>query len=320
MELVSFAEYLDNNKKLKTKADTEKVADYKGKIVATPEKEKKPENAGGTGQTGKINPYKVSKDEKDPNKGRENGGLAEKGDKQLKYEPKTDVPADFTNNGSKKASWPHTETQKWINNTKDMSLAEFTKKIRSESLKGMNDCPCKETPTNSIKETVEICKCNNKYISSLVREIKRNGLFESLTQEIFSHKEAYNELAKIMESSEMPSIKLVNALNELVSPPIGMNAALPKKKKHHLDMPQDDDDSNLNLGDEEEQDFGDEDAEDDNTDDLDSPDSEESPDDLGGEENLGEEEPSNPKLLPFKKKKHGIDHLTHAMQQNFMRK
>lgn len=222
MAHLKFQEYLDRNNKLQTSGKVKQIADFDGKVDTKPTKEKKHKDAGGKGQDGEMKPYKGGTDGKDPNKGKLGDGFAHKGDAKLKYTPKTTVPAKVGEGGNKKATWPKTETQAWIDKTKGMSLAEFTKTVREDSLKGLSECACQEAPHNSIKETVSVCKCNQKYVSALVREMKRNGMFGKLFAEMTQHPEAYKVLAKLMERDESYSRRLVNALNEFAGPPMDM--------------------------------------------------------------------------------------------------
>lgn len=273
MKYEKFAEYLDRNNKLKTSGTVKQIADFEGKVDVKPAKEKKHKDAGGKGQSGEVKPYKGGTDAKDPNKGKMGDGFAHKGDAKLKYEPKTDVPAKVGAGGKTAATWPKTKTQEWVDGTKGMSLAEFTKKIRSEALKGLDECACQEAPHNSIKETISICKCNQGYISALVREMKRNGLFGKLVKEMVNHPETFKALAILMERDESYIRQLNKAMNEMIAPPMGDDAGgdiggppmHKMKKKKPFGHP----DDMAGLGDDEE-----------NPDDMDM-------DDLGGEEDDG---------------------------------
>lgn len=332
-----FSEYLNSKNKLQTSGKVKKIADFEGTVDKKPTKESKHKDAGGKGQDGKINPYKGGNDAKNPNKD-DKGGFAHKGDSKLKYEPKTDVPAKVGNGGKKSNTWPKTETQNWIDRTKGMSLAEFTKNMRTEAYKGLNECACQDAPHNSIKETVSVCKCNQRYVSSLVREMKRNGMFSKLFSEMVQHPEAYVTLAKLMEKDESYSRKLVTALNEMISPPMGgsedsnpMNGMLKKKRPMPMgdDMGMDSEDD-ASQEDEEgaenpDEDFGDEEngedgemdmGDEENPDDMDD-DGEDGEDmDMGGEDLEGGDMGGSGPSMPHTKKKHGIDHLLGAMKSH----
>lgn len=246
MKYMNFQEYLDRNKKLQTSAPVKKIADFEGKVDTKPAKEKKHKDAGGKGQEGEIKPYKGGTDAKDPNKGKLGDGFADKGDKKLKYEPETladkSKSEEGVHGGKKQPSWPKTKTQEWVDRTKNMSLAEFTKSIRSEALKGLDECGCQEAPHSSIKDTVSICKCNKKNVSAFVREMKRNGLFGSLVKEMASHPEMFKALAILMERDEVYARKLAKAMNEMVAPPVGDDGGMsgpPMKKKKPMPHPDD---------------------------------------------------------------------------------
>lgn len=313
MAHMKFQEYLDRNNKLKTSGTVKQIADFEGSVDTKPAKEKKHKDAGGKGQDGEVKPYKGGTDAKDPNKGKLGDGFAQKGDAKLKYEPgdgwyggKNGVSKseEGVPGGKKQATWPKTKTQEWVDRTKDMSLAEFTKTVRAEAMKGLDECACQESPHNSIKETIAVCKCNPKYVSALVREMKRNGLFGKLVKEMVDHPETFKALAILMERDEMYARKLAKAMNEMVAPPMGdeagggdiggppMHKMKKKKGLPHPDdmmgmgdddmgeeMPHPDDMHDDNMGDE---DMGDEDMGDE--DDL-------GDDDLGlGDDDMGDED------------------------------
>lgn len=294
MAYMKFQEYLDRNKKLKTSGTVKQIADYEGKVETKPAKEKKHKDAGGKGQDGEIKPYKGGSDGADPNKGKLKDGFADKGDKKLKYEPKTDVPAKVGEGGKKTATWPKTKTQEWVDRTKNMSLAEFTKTVRAEALKGLDECACQESPHNSIKETIAVCKCNQKYVSALVREMKRNGLFGKLMKEMVNHPETFKALAILMERDEMYARKLAKAMNEMVAPPMGdehggMDIGGPpmhsKKKKKHLPPPHPHDDMGMGGDDDMGMGMG---GDDDMGEEMPHPDDMHDDDDMGmGDDDLG---------------------------------
>jgi hypothetical protein len=279
-------------------------------------KKKKHKDAGGKGQDGEMKPYKGGTDAKDPNKGKLGDGFAHKGDAKLKYNPDTDVPAKVGEGGKKQATWPKTKTQEWVDRTKNMSLAEFTKTVRAEALKGLDECACQESPHNSIKETIAVCKCNQKYVSALVREMKRNGLFGKLVKEMVDHPETFKALAILMERDEMYARKLAKAMNEMVAPPMGNDAGdignlMNKKKKPMSNMPHPDDMSD--MGDEEEDmDMGDEDMGDEDMGDEDMGDEDMGDEDMGdedmGDEDMGDEdmgdEDMGMEMKPKKKSAH----------------
>lgn len=321
MAYMKFQEYLDNNKKLQTSGDVQTVADFKGKVDTKPNKEKMHKDAGGKGQDGEVKPYKGGSDAADPNN-KMKDGFAHKGDTKLKYEPDTDVPKKVGDGGKKAATWPKTtKTQEWIDKTKGMSLAEFTKSVRSEALKGLDECSCQESPHNSIKETISVCKCNNKYVSALVREMKRNGLFGKLVKEMAQHPETFQALANLMERDESYARKLAKALNEMVAPPIGMNSPVKKDLNGPVapegDMgDEDSEDMEDEMGDEDmEDEMGDEDSEGEDSEDMGDED-EEGLDDDGTDEFGDEHIDAGSDDMPPPKKLGAHQNLMNAMKNH----
>jgi len=190
MAFTSFEEYLDHKNKLKGKPSVEKVPDYHGPQDTKPSKEKKHKDSGGSGQVGDAKGYKPANSAVDPNKNKKDGkGFADEGDKSLKYEPGEvwvggkDGVSKSTNGmpgGKNVSTWPKTKTQEWIDNTKGESLSEFTKRLKSE----LTETDCAKNAYSTIRNVVELCQCNPKYVANLVREMKRNDLFGVLTEAI----------------------------------------------------------------------------------------------------------------------------------------
>lgn len=347
MAYMTFQEYLDRNNKLKTKASVAQIADFDGSVDSKPAREKKHKDAGGKGQSGESKPYKGGSDAKDPNKGQMMDGLAHKGDQKMKYMPDTTQGKDHDNipGGKKAASWPKTETQDWLDRTKGMSLAEFTKTVRESTLKGLDECACQEAPHETIKKIVHVCKCNNNNVSALVREMKRNGLFDNLMSEMANHPEAFHAIASLMED-ESNARKFAKALNEMVAPPLGNDSeekSLMHKKKNlpltmgdedmpededmgdegdmeDEDMPMDDEDGDME-GDEEdmgdEGDMGDEDMEgdDEGMDDEDMGDEDMGDEDMGDEDMEGEDEGMDDEM-PMPPKKSAHHNVMNAMKDH----
>ena len=261
MGYISFHEYVEKNKKPQ-KTKTALVADYDGPRKDAPELGKKPENAGGTAQGGKVPPYKGGKDAADPNKGKLMDGLGGK----LDHSKSGEVGKPTKDLGN----YP-LKTQEWIDKTKGLSLAEFTRKIRESRLAGVQS-PSKTY--ESIKETVAVCKGNRSYVKDVVLEMKRQGVFETFFAAMASHPESFNVIAKLMESDGYAR-KLVMAIDEMVGPPVGddeMDMPAPKMKHKHKhkmkgkmhDMGDEDmgdeDMGDEDMGDEEGEDLGDEDG------------------------------------------------------------
>lgn len=183
MAFASFQEYLDHKNKVKKEPKTETVPDYHGPQDSKPAKEKKHKDAGGSGQVGETKGYKPSNSPVDPNKSKKDGkGFADEGDKALKYEPgkeKTDKSQGGVPGGKNVSSWPKTKTQEWIDSTRGVPMSEFTKRMQQE----VGD-ECSENAYATIRNVVELCQCNNKYIKNLVREMKRNDLLSLLSEAI----------------------------------------------------------------------------------------------------------------------------------------
>ena len=302
MGYISFHEYVEKNKKPQ-KTKTALVADYDGPRKDAPELGKKPENAGGTAQGGKVPPYKGGKDAADPNKGKLMDGLGGK----LDHSKSGEVGKPTKDLGN----YP-LKTQEWIDKTKGLSLAEFTRKIRESRLAGVQS-PSKTY--ESIKETVAVCKGNRSYVKDVVLEMKRQGVFETFFAAMASHPESFNVIAKLMESDGYAR-KLVMAIDEMVGPPVGgdeMDMPAPKMKHKHKhkmkgkmhDMGDED------MGDE---DMGDEDMGDEDMGDEDMGDEE--GEDLGDEDGMGGEDMGGEDMgdMLDKPKLSGKDKLMKAMK------
>jgi hypothetical protein len=297
MGYISFHEYVEKNKKPQ-KTKTALVADYDGPRKDAPELGKKPENAGGTAQGGKVPPYKGGKDAADPNKGKLMDGLGGK----LDHSKSGEVGKPTKDLGN----YP-LKTQEWIDKTKGLSLAEFTRKIRESRLAGVQS-PSKTY--ESIKETVAVCKGNRSYVKDVVLEMKRQGVFETFFAAMASHPESFNVIAKLMESDGYAR-KLVMAIDEMVGPPVGddeMDMPAPKMKhkhKHKMKGKMHD------MGDE---DMGDEDMGDEDMGDEDMGDEE--GEDLGDEDGMGGEDMGGEDMgdMLDKPKLSGKDKLMKAMK------
>jgi hypothetical protein len=315
---MKFQDYLEAKK--------HKVGAYNGKAVTTPPKGQMPKNAGGSGEKGEPKGYGPKAIGKgiDPNKGKLKHGFSDEGSIPP-YNPKTEIPQEWAEKGDKSKTWPKTKMQEWLDAKKKLSLAEFTKSIRDESQNGLSECECQNDPFTSIKETTNLCKCNQKYTSALVREMKRSGVFDAFVSEMFQHPETFAQLGKLMESDEMYARRVVRGMNEAlaVSPPMGLghddddedeDMPHPHHPMHHPmhghddmgDMPHPDDmaggEDDAHLGDEDDLDKG-------------------MGDELGGHDDMGDGPPPMPhdkigKIAPPKKKKpkmHAHHHLLKAM-------
>lgn len=215
MGYMSFQEYVEKAKgdQPSKKAPVKTVADYDGPYEDSPEKGEMPKNAGGIGQQGKPAPYQAGKTAADPNKGKNQDGLAVKGDKKLEINYKGPQPSlelkDLGNYPPKGKS-----TSEWVAANKGLSLPEFASKIRQERFAGLAEGA---RPLNSIQEAVSVCKANNNYIKDTIAELKRAGLFEAFFATMAQTNEALPVLAKIVEANENYFAKLL----EMVAPPVG---------------------------------------------------------------------------------------------------
>ncbi len=255
----SFQEYLDNKSKMSNTGKVQQIADYTGPKAAAPGKEKKHKDAGGEGQKGTPKPYAGGTNAADPNKGKLGDGFAKKGDKALEYTPGKKTPATKSNDpsgvpgGKSVATWPKTKTQEWIDRTKEMSLAEFTKAMQKHATKGLDECACQNGDVlESVKTAVALAKANTSVMNSLVREMKRSGTFGKLVAEMLKHEETYGVIARFMEHDEKYARRLVRAMNEMVGPPAhkdDIDEDDPSKPPHPSDHHGSDDDDPMSMGD-----------------------------------------------------------------------
>ena len=165
-------------------APVELVPDYEGEMPSAPSLGDFPTNAGGVKQKGSVSPYKGGKDAPDPNKGFGSDGLAHKGGKGYESMPKKAHGEE----PKEKASYPNIKTHEWLEKNKNLSLAEFTKRLRNERLSGLNNKP--STAYDAIKEAVIVFEQNEKYMVDAVLQMKRAGVFESFLLTMMQQPEA----------------------------------------------------------------------------------------------------------------------------------
>lgn len=350
MAYKSFVEYLDGKSKLVNTGKVQDVADYNGPIPTKPGKEKKHKDAGGEGQKGEPKPYAGGVNAKDPNKGKLKDGFAGKGDTNLEYNPgkKANKAGKASNSsgvpGGKvvPSTWNKTKTQEWLDKTKGLSLAEFTKHLQKKTSKNINldECACQGTTAlEVVKQTVNLAKANESVMLSLIQELKRSKAFGKFMAEALQHDYTYSILAKFMESDEKYARRLVRAMNEMVGPPAHHEDGDedPSKPPHPEDMHGDDDDDLGGLGDEHPHDHmkdgpPDEDDDGDMFGDDEDDDFESDPNEMGGDGHDGPEPSDGPhghhgdpdsdiapgsKIMP-QKKKHGHHHLMNALKDSPM--
>ena len=113
-------------------------------------------------------------------------------------------------------TWPKVDVAEWVKENKNLSLAEFTKKIRNEN-KGSKIY-------ETAKLVAEDCKNNSKNITSFVREIKRNNLLEAFLFEMLKNEESFKVLGQLLTQNEFYANKLDLVISEMVAAPVGLGS------------------------------------------------------------------------------------------------
>lgn len=195
-------EYLNDKGKLVEKPKIELVPDYHGPDDKTPPTSK--------GQ-GKQEPYKAANSDPEAKKA-EKGGMAEKGDKKLVYNPKLKVgDSKDVPDGKHIGHYPRpqTKTESFIDKTRNLSQADFIRYMKEECGCGMSpdsidglpmvnsyaSGPFHPHPPEAIKYVVVLANKNDKILKDLVHEMKRSGGMSKLMKALFDHPESYNDLA-----------------------------------------------------------------------------------------------------------------------------
>lgn len=203
MAFKNFNEYLNEKGKI-NKPKTEIIPDYDGT------QPNKPEKNATQGKNWKMD--KPVKDEPKPYKtpisnatnSKSAKGLGELGDEKLVYEPDVEgkKPAKDV------AVGPKTKTENFLNETKRMSLAEFTKYISEKNTGETNQFQAIKYVSNLIK--------NENSCSALICEIHRSGNFGKLIFEMVQHQETFREIVALMGNQDGISCckKFTRALNE----------------------------------------------------------------------------------------------------------
>lgn len=305
-------EYVDGKGKVVEKGHEDVKADYKGPFKDAPEGKN-------------ASPY-VAKDNKKKNSEK---GLAELGHEECKYEPDT-----------KNAKKP-TKTESFINKTKGMSIAEFTKYMLEECGCGMvggEDLPSvtayttgkfQPHPPEVIRYISVLADKNQGILENLVSTMISMGYLNKLLKAIFEHPQAYEELTALFsDDQDGPSRcgSFVGAMNNSYSKFVQDQAGLYESVSSPLgfdDYEDEEGSEESEEGDEEDEDL--EDVMDDESPEEDSEDSDESEDmgeedseegdeeeNLDGEESLEESKPEERRL----KKKFAHDHLLSAMKNH----
>ena len=251
MAFRSFQEYLKDAKNIVEKPETETVPDYKGPSNNAPPKDQMDKFAGGSGPKGSAKPYSSGQNAANPNKSEK--GFAHEGDKDLKYEPKTDLDHKDAAKGDVLKSWEKTSSvSEWLHKTRKLSNANFIKEMKNENV-----------DYGIIRETIEKCSTSKRNISQLVMEMKRNGLLNKFVKELCLHESAIPSILKGMKNNSLFS----KYLNEMFD-------KKPKKDFDEFDDGEDftqskmsdEDESELDMDD---MDMGSDEAMGDETDDMD---------------------------------------------------
>ena len=290
-------EYVNDQGKLVEKPEVTAVADYTGPDSKAPQ---------GKNST----PYKAANDKtKSPSFDVEKNGLGDLGNNELKYNPKTDYSQTVVK------SW--TKTEGFINKTKNMSLAEFTKYMLDECGCGAvddADLPYvtayttgkfQPHPPEAIKYVVVLANKNNNILDSMVQEMKQSGVLGKVLKALLDHPESYDQLTSLFGDSEQgPSrcklfaksmnnnvqnfVKDHDSVYESVSKPYGFDVE--EEDEDEMDMG-DEDEMSLDMGDEDEEDMGDEDMGDEDEEDMGDEDmGDEDEEDMGDEDEFSDED------------------------------
>jgi hypothetical protein len=303
------------------KARTDLKCDYKGKIPSAP-------NGG--------NPY-VAKSVKAGEK-----PLGELGDEENKYEPDTDT--------SKTHKVPKTEG--FINKTKGMSLAEFTRYMLEECGCGQvsgEDLPyvtaystgkIQPHPPEAIRYVSVLANKNEGILENLVSTMISMGYLNKLLKTIFEHPQAYEELTSLLsDEKEGPARcdSFVGSMNksysnflsdqeglyESVSGPIGFEDEMedeePDSDEDFEDMDDEEFGPEEEIDDEEEIDSEDDEFESEEEDEIDL--EKDSDEEFGPEEGHHEDDMEDEPRPRRLKKKFAHDNLLNAMKKHeFMMK
>ena len=216
MGYMSFNEYVEKQKGQK-KPKIAVVADYDGPSSDSPKLGYMPKDSGGKGQHGKPHPYKSGKDAPNRNKD-DKSALGHKGNKSNQYMPK--ATHSNTVPSKKLASYPNVKTQEWVDRTKNMSLPEFTKRVRSERLQNLGENAVKAY--ESIKETTSFCGKSDTYVADLVLEMKRKGVFEKVFKIMAQQNESFRIVGNLMKKNESFARKLLLNITEITAGSVGM--------------------------------------------------------------------------------------------------
>lgn len=296
MGYISFNEYVEKQKDHK-KPKIAVVPDYEGPTPSAPET---PKGA----KKGAV-AYKSGKDAPDRNKD-DSTALGHKGKKSDHNMPK--VKHHDTTPGTELKSYPHVKTQEWIEKNKKLSLAEFTKKVRTERIKELGENSTRSY--TSIKESVEFCK-SDKYVTDFILEMRRQGVFEKVLAAMIQQNESFRVVNKLMRQDESFARALLMNITEITAGGVGdegegeVSAPMGDEDHdddmdHHDDMHDDEDHHDDEEGDEDhdddEESHDDEEGDEDHHDDEESHDDEDHHDDMP-EDDMGPQPKENSPLM-----------------------
>ena len=240
------------------------IADYEGKESLSPPTEK-----------GKASPYKPAKEFKNPNKTEK--GLADSGDSDLVYEPKTKLAK------KELGHYPKSENK--------LSPAKFVEKMsKIASLKSENaNLPKLSSnnphPSEVINFLTECAKSNVKVVENLIHDAKRSGLLYSILECAVSIPETYEILLDILKENKKVTNKFSKLMEE-VAPPMEFD-----DETDDFSDDEDNSDNHMNHDDmdDDHDDMGDEDHMSDDHDDM--GDEDQDHDDMGDEHgDMGDED------------------------------
>jgi len=207
MSIRKFSEYLDQKGKLQEKPIVDPIADTTPKMPANPE----PAAIQGKNWTAeaaavKDKPVPYSAPGKDEGQPTYEKGLGNDGPENLVYKPDTEDQAILK-------SWPKSSLEKFMDETKDMSLPEFTNFIKEKQKTELSG-----NPIEDINKVASLVSENTYLLEMFIRELKRKDGFKNLVKEVFEHTEAYQELSYLM-ANESVCKNIARALNEIVAEP-----------------------------------------------------------------------------------------------------
>lgn len=249
-------EYVDESGKLVERPATEIIPDYKGNTPNAPVK------ANGMSEPA---PYKSGKDASYP-KGEEEG-LANKGDKNLVYNPDTKEGDSENIPGGRTVK---TKTEDFLDKTRGLNLQEFTRYII--------ECGCSSSDSfQKIREVAALSVTDTRSVDNLVHEFKRAGLLSKLIEAVLDHPESYGEITALLgaEGGSQRYKSLVNSLNKFLEtvgpPPVGMDDIDDDESEHgdpdEFAMKHGNPDDEMNPHDEDDEDSEDSDEDSDEMDD-----------------------------------------------------